>query len=127
MNYEDVKMLYRNKQLPIGAYPCLLNKTQAALRVVYMLEELAEFNQATSEGSLVKSADALVDLAYFALGTAAMMGLPWEDLWRAVHSANLAKVPGTDKYGAAGLIKPEGWGSPRDAIDKILVAAFEKA
>ena len=36
--------------------------------------------------------DALIDLTYVAMGTAYMMGLPWQDLWDEVQRANMSKV-----------------------------------
>lgn len=64
---------------------------------------------------LGNQADALVDLVYIALGTAHMLGLPWDWLWDDVQRANMAKVrgvkPGRDH--AVDVIKPDGWLGPQ--------------
>lgn len=65
---------------------------------------------------LAGQADALVDLVYVALGTAVMMGLPWQELWSDVHAANLRKVRGRTKRDMPlDLMKPEGWAGPQTA------------
>lgn len=65
---------------------------------------------------LAGQADALVDLVYVALGTAVMMGLPWQELWSDVHAANLRKVRGRTKRDMPlDLMKPEGWVGPQTA------------
>ena len=49
-----------------------------------------------------------------ALGTANMMGLPWQALWEDVHRANMAKVPGITKRGhLVDCVKPGGWVGPK--------------
>ena len=79
-------------------------------------EELDEFALAAVSDDLPGMADALIDLVYFAKGTAVMLGLPWGHLWSDVHKCNMAKEPG-EKEGREGikhdLIKPEGWVPPR--------------
>jgi len=83
-------------------------------RTACMLEELQEFVDAAHAQDLAGQADALVDLVYFALGTANMMGLPWQALWDDVHQANMRKVPGVTKRGhLVDCVKPEGWVGPK--------------
>lgn len=145
MMYKDVGDFHRKFGLP--AYPqakvdCL-NKAVFLFRAKFLLEELSEFFRACgypvqamtlcniadlmSEGmceklgeeDLEKAADALVDLAYVTLGTAHMMGLPFDNLWEEVQRANMAKErsKGNDdnrsKRGSAlDVVKPEGWTPP---------------
>lgn len=82
-----------------------------------MQEELDEFVQACMEQDLPKQADALVDLVYFAVGTAEFLGLPWQELWDDVHRANMAKVAGEKVRGGSlhrlDAVKPPGWVGPR--------------
>lgn len=78
-----------------------------------MAEELQEFNDALAHGSTAGMADALVDLVYFAKGTAIELHLPWEELWADVHRANMAKVVGTTKRGGPDVTKPDGWMGPK--------------
>lgn len=83
-------------------------------RIQMMLEELREFTQADT---LEEQADSLVDLVYFALGTAVMMGLPWDQLFDEVHRANMEKELISSKEESTRLNKldvkkPEGWQAP---------------
>lgn len=90
-------------------------------RVECMQEELDEFKAAVATQDLAEQADALIDLVYFAKGTANMLGLPWEALWADVHRANMAKEAGVGKRGhMVDCIKPEGWVGPQTS--KILLA-----
>lgn len=61
-------------------------------RVQMMLEELREFVGAHEVGDLAAAADSLVDLEYFLHGTAAMMGLPHDEIFAEVHRANMQKI-----------------------------------
>lgn len=125
--FQDVKLFTHSMSLPTAHEATLLPREVMTLRLVYMLEELAEFGQCHRAGDLPGSADALVDLVYFALGTAVQMGLPWNDIWNIVHRANMNKRPGYDKYGnLAGVVKPDGWMSPHDAIVNIVLDAAEQ-
>lgn len=110
-------------QIHTPDYPMLLEPQNLTRRLVYMLEELSEFSKASREEDLPRAADALVDLVYFAMGSAMQMGLPWADLWKVVHAANMKKVPGIDKYGQPGIIKPAQWVSPDAAIAYLIEAA----
>lgn len=90
----------------------------ADFRIKFMQEELDEFIEGHDEGNLAKMADALIDLVYVAMGTAHLLGLPWQELWNDVQRANLAKVrassDGSDskRLSAFDVIKPEGWVPP---------------
>jgi predicted HAD superfamily Cof-like phosphohydrolase len=81
-----------------------------------VMEELDEFNEATSEGDLPGAADALVDLVYFALGRLYEMGVPADAVFDEVHRANMTKVRGVKKERAvtndADAVKPTGWKPP---------------
>ena len=105
-----------------NSIPSHLTKRKLNERVECMQEELDEFIQACELQDLSAQADALVDLVYFALGTANMLGLPWQILWNDVHEANMRKVAGITKRGhKVDCIKPEGWIGP--ITSKILIDA----
>lgn len=94
--------------------PGHLTQQRLLERLDCMAEELLEFRQAIDQQDLEGQADALVDLVYFAKGTAAMLGLPWRDLWDDVHRANMSKERGVTKRGHAyDIIKPTGWQPPQ--------------
>ena len=113
MNIELVKEFHLKFRIPMSTDPKLLPRNLMEHRLEFMLEELAELKQSANEKSLPGVADALVDLAYVILGTAAQMGLPWEELVEEVHKANMNKVLGKgDDAHKLGILKPVGWKEP---------------
>jgi predicted HAD superfamily Cof-like phosphohydrolase len=59
------------------------------------------------------------------------MGLPFDELWKQVHAANMrkvrAEVPSDSKRGSTfDVVKPPGWVSPEAALYGILKAAGAK-
>lgn len=116
--YEDVLAFHRKFDLPTPETPQLLDSRTFAYRADFLIEEVAEFAAAHNAGDLSGAADALVDIAYVALGTAIMMGLPWRDLWNEVQRANMLKVRGKSdgsdsKRGSPlDVVKPPGWTPP---------------
>lgn len=90
-------------------------------RVSFLQEELGELilalQNTQKEGALVDAADALADIVYVALGTAHILDLPFDCIWKAVHRANMAKVPGPTKRNAVvDACKPAGWQAPEVKI-----------
>jgi predicted HAD superfamily Cof-like phosphohydrolase len=86
-------------------------------RVQMMVEELRELCEAQVRGDLPGMADALADLEYFVLGTAVMMGLPHDQVFEAVHEANMQKVlcvsaDESKRLNKLDVKKPEGWRPP---------------
>ena len=96
-------------------------------RITCLLEEVAEYAEAVGlplepgkavndpgEFDAIDAFDALIDLAYFALGTAYLHRFPFDEGWARVQAANMAKVrakhEGESKRGSAyDVVKPEGW------------------
>lgn len=96
--------------------PSILDETSLVQRIQLMQEELNEFKEASVSRDLAGQADALVDLVYVTLGTVAIMGLPWQELWDDVQRANMAKVRGVTHRGHNNdVTKPEGWVGPQTA------------
>lgn len=113
--------------------PGTLSARKLEERIHFLLEEIGELCQAggfelkydlqhqDDNQDLALQADALIDLVYVAMGTAVMMGLPWECLWEDVHRANMAKAQGVGKRGnLVDVIKPLGWEAPH--TEEILLA-----
>ena len=118
--YQDVIVFHQRFGILVRATPQLLSAGETLGRAEKMLEELMEFMQAARNADLSAAADALVDLVYFAKGTAAQMGLPWEALWNEVQRANMAKIPQPSnvegrRRDKLDVIKPPGWVPPRIA------------
>lgn len=120
-NFENIKTLYKKMRQSDGVdrVPHLIDDPTAMFRLMAMREELDELENGYREQDLPAIADALVDLVVFALGTAVLHDLPWEDLFTEVQRANMSKEARFSiakvRNGVAGsidLIKPEGWVSP---------------
>lgn len=93
-------------------------------RVAFMMEEITELCEAHAKRDLAGVADALADLVYVAIGTAHMMGIPFDQVFRVVHAANMRKQRGITKRGMVyDAIKPAGWVGPEAEIKAILDAA----
>ena len=105
--------------------PTLTLPVDFSQRVAFMEEEIEEMGQAYIDKDLVGVADALADLVYVALGTAHMMGIPFDAVFRVVHAANMQKQRGMTKRGMVyDAIKPEGWVGPEAQIEIILKEAM---
>lgn len=125
-NFEDVQDFHAKFGVPVASSPTIPDNETYKFRRKFMQEEIDEFEAAyldlkvgviTEAQALHEMADALVDLVYVAMGTADMMGLPWQKLWDEVQRANMSKVRATDasqsKRGSAlDVVKPEGWVAP---------------
>lgn len=100
-------------------------------REKFLTEELAEFAEGLAEGDHAKMFDALIDLVYVALGTAHLLGYPWQQGWDKVQEANMAKVrakaDGSDsKRGSSfDVVKPPGW-TPPDIESLLLSYGFKE-
>lgn len=128
MSYStDVAEFHRKFNLPVsreGRKAELLSPELQEYRINFLREELQEFITACHACDLEAAADALVDLAWVAIGTAHYMGLPFDALWYEVKRANLDKVLGTKysldhKRGPVETIrKPVDWQPPQ--LEKII-------
>ena len=118
---DDVYAFHEKFDLLRHSSPVHLTQRKLDERVECMQEELTEFSTAVQTQDLAAMADALVDLVYFALGTAVMLGLPWVELWDDVQRANMGKVRGETKRGhRVDVTKPPSWKGPRtrEILDK---------
>ena len=126
-NFRNVSSMYWNFGLvdASSGIPRLIEDDTARFRLKALLEELQELEEGYQEKNLPKIADSLVDLVVFALGTAVLHNLPWEDLFAEVMRANNDKIPQFSKLkerngttGSIDLIKPANWKGPD--IEKVL-------
>ena len=116
-NYEDVAAFHEKFGLTYDGKPRMLDSETVRFRLKFLEEELMEFRVSAISDDLPGMADALVDLVYVAMGTAYMMGLPWQQLWSEVQRANMSKVRASSeaesKRGSSlDVIKPYGWKGP---------------
>jgi predicted HAD superfamily Cof-like phosphohydrolase len=88
-----------------------------ALRVHQLFEEADEFAKAAQDKDQAGMADALVDIVYFALGTAHVLGVPWHAVWSEIHAANMRKVRSSaprsaHRGGGWDVVKPDDFIPP---------------
>ena len=79
--------------------------------MVTLKEEIKEYEDAEE---LKEKLDALVDLVYFALGTAYLHGFNFNEAWKRVHAANMKKIRAEKKGDSKrkstfDVVKPAGW------------------
>lgn len=79
--------------LSLAASQLQKDKSVTALRVRFLLEELAETLEGLTKGDVVEVADGLTDLLYVTIGAELAFGLPAGPLWNAVADSNLKKFP----------------------------------
>jgi predicted HAD superfamily Cof-like phosphohydrolase len=114
--FQDVVDFHEKFKIDLPVCPQPLKRDLYDFRVKFMFEELIEFVEAWALADLAQQADALVDLVYVVLGTAAMMGIPFEECWREVHDANMAKRLSNsndpNRRHKLDIVKPVGWEPP---------------
>jgi predicted HAD superfamily Cof-like phosphohydrolase len=95
----------------VGTKPTLPNYGERELRIRLMGEEFKEYNQAEENDDLTNLAVELADIIYIACGTAVSYGIPLDEVFEAIHNANMEKlVDGKVIRREDGKIKkPEGW------------------
>lgn len=112
-NFQDVVKMYKKFGIAMASEPGLLDSSEMDFRLNCLHEELMELANATLAKDLPETIDALIDLTVFAMGTAAVMGVDWEEHWAEVMRANNNKLVGKGKRGySVDLIKPAGWQEP---------------
>jgi predicted HAD superfamily Cof-like phosphohydrolase len=108
--WQDIKDFHEKFGLVYDGPPRSLPEDLGAFRTNFLIEETDEYILAEKRADQL---DALVDLVYVAMGTAYLHGYNFDEAWRRVHKANMAKIRGpsarSDKYD---LLKPEGWQAP---------------
>lgn len=114
---QDIKDFHEKFKLNYKGGTRTLDAEEFAFRIKVHFEESQEYEDAVKEQNLEKQLDSLVDLVYFALGTAYRQGLPFEKAWDRVHAANMAKRMANDANESLrgfkrDIVKPEGWVAP---------------
>ena len=123
---QDILAFHEKFKLEPLDKPGFLSEEQMQFRTNFLYEELEEFVLATKDGDLTKAFDALIDLQYVLLGTAHLMGLPFDEGWDIVQAANMKKVravrPEDSKRGSGfDVVKPEGWVAPDAALQALIM------
>lgn len=115
--FQDVERFHQKFARQPLTTPGFLDPEAEKFRTNFLQEEFDEFKKALAERDLAEALDALIDLTWVALGTAHLMGLPFNAGWDEVVRANMSKVAATradqSKRGyALDIVKPEGWRGP---------------
>lgn len=115
--FKDIEEFHNKFDLPRASKPALLSQEVLDFRIKFIEEELDEFIEACNNKNLELAFDALIDLTYVILGTAFIMGLPFNEGFKHVHECNLKKVRATcssqsKRKSTLDVIKPEGWQAP---------------
>lgn len=142
-NYDDVQEFFNKFGFTVNQKPTKLPASLLHERALFLIEELNEFiqgcgfqiacfsdNGVTVVGkvggvnNIEEQADALIDLVYVAIGTAIMLGLPWQELWNDVHRANMEKIFGKTKRNQENdCMKPPDW-NPPNTLQILLEAGY---
>lgn len=95
----------------VGTKPELPDANERLLRMNLMTEEYREYNNAEANNDMVNLAVELADIVYIACGTAVSYGIPLDEVFNAVHQANMNKlIDGKVIRREDGKIKkPDGW------------------
>jgi len=107
-------------ELPVHERPTLdVSPQMARLRADLIVEEAAEFADATARTDLVALADALADIVYAAYGAAVTYGIDLDATLREVHRSNMSKIgrdgrPVTRADGK--ILKSDTYEPPRVAV-----------
>lgn len=104
-------ILAGNNLLP---FPSLADRKTRAFRVRLLGEEWNEYKRAEWNNNFPEIADALADMLYVILGTAAIYGLDMDTIFSQVHASNLTKFlpQGVAKKDSSGKIIKSKWFRP---------------
>jgi predicted HAD superfamily Cof-like phosphohydrolase len=112
--FDDVKDFHTVMEIYVGEQPHIPPYKEEVLRRRLISEEYTEWKNASHEKDIVQIAKELCDLVYVALGAAVVYGIPFNEVWDAVHMSNMNKMEdGKVRYREDGKVaKPEGWEPP---------------
>lgn len=149
--YGDIRDFHTKFELAYDGPPKELEPDMGLFRIGFMVEELAEYAQASGYTNLARSLneihdhikqgshwllkrnslrdiekqfDSLIDLVYVALGTSYLHGFDFDEGWRRVQVANMAKVrvkadlQGSTRGSKFDVVKPKNW-KPADLSDLV--------
>lgn len=143
-NFHDIGHFHHKFGLPSvvhdGAYPRHPDHEMIMFRIKFLVEELMETADALGWQIIIdrnggvgvfaqdpaaiqnpnhaEAFDGLLDLVVVAMGTAHILGYPWQAGWNRVQAANMSKVrakaDGSDSKRGTGydIVKPEGFKPP---------------
>ncbi len=123
--FDDVCTFHKACSLPVETVPKVPTNERVALRRRLIEEEYEELIEALHEGDLAHIAKEAADVIVVVLGAMAEYGIPFDEVWKAVHASNMAKVGEDGKVARredGKVLKPDGWEPPD--IKKIIDEAI---
>lgn len=140
----DIAAFHTKFELRYDEGPRELPDDMSMFRIGFLIEELAEYAQSSGYANISralndlhlhiknnsywltrrlemrdqeKQFDSLIDLVYVALGTSYLHGYDFDEGWRRVQAANMAKVrvenlEDSTRKSKYDVIKPRGWKPP---------------
>lgn len=111
---EDVEKFHEKYDLLYSGASRHLSNAEKEFRIRCLHEEVQEYMNAET---LTEELDAIIDIVYFAVGTAYRHGFSFYDGWKEVHRSNLSKVRATKREDSKrefelDVVKPAGWEPP---------------
>lgn len=137
MNYfpgnpiEDTLAFLEKYDVPVSPVPDIEYDGQLKHGITHLREELSEIELAAREEDYIGVADGLIDLAYVAFNICHRIGLPTQEIWDAVHKANMngkrkvKDVSESKRNNPNDVIKTADFVPPNDDISAALQEAFE--
>ena len=110
--YKDIKDFHKKFKFKQGKGIESMDYNFSNWRVDFLMEEIAELTDALDNKDDVEILDALIDICYVAMGTAWLMGFPFEEAWKEVQRSNMEKIREPSERSENDVIKPEGWKKP---------------
>jgi len=110
--YKDIDAFHKKFKFNQGKGIKSMDYNFGNWRVDFIMEEIAELTEALDNKDDVEILDALVDICYVAMGTAWLMGLPFEEAWKEVQRSNMEKIRQASDRSEFDVVKPEGWKAP---------------
>lgn len=112
--WQDVIDFHKKFGLDYDGPPRTLDKETQEFRENFILEEGDEFFTASSDAHQL---DACVDLVYVILGYCRLRGWNFEEAWKRVQQANMAKVLAASSADSKrgyrfDVVKPKDWKAP---------------
>lgn len=100
--------------------PTIFVPTQTRdLRIALLKEEYHEYKRAAKHDDLIEIADGLGDCMYIIYGTAAVYGIPLDEVFAEIHRSNMTKLIGGVQYRLDGKIM-KGAAYERPDIARVL-------
>jgi predicted HAD superfamily Cof-like phosphohydrolase len=117
---KDVRLFQEKMGYGFSNKPTHLYDSAVIMRGGHLMEEVTEFMRAAYNADIAGTADALIDLIYFAVGTLNMIGVPFDKAWEIVQEANMRKVPQASDRDRNDAAKPDGWRDPKVALNDLI-------